>query len=46
MRWIECSSCWAEFRVISDFDGVVEYCPYCGAGVEDENEDDYDSEDE
>lgn len=40
MKWVECQSCWAEFRVVSDSDEVVSYCPYCGADIEHEDEDD------
>ena len=44
--WIECQSCWAEFKVVSDSDETVTFCPYCGGDVEDteedvEEEDDY-----
>ena len=42
MDWIECQSCWAEFKLISDVDSPISYCPYCGEPVEitDEDEDD------
>lgn len=48
--WVECGSCWAEFRVVSDTDEPLAYCPYCGGELdletEDEDEDeDYDFED-
>lgn len=47
MHWVECQSCWAEFRVVSDVDESINYCPYCGADVEateDEEEQDYSEE--
>jgi predicted nucleic acid-binding Zn ribbon protein len=40
MKWHECDSCAAEFRVVSDTDEPVSYCPYCGAVVESTEEDD------
>ena len=45
--WVECGSCQTEFKVISDIDDIVAFCPYCGADMElddDEDEDyiDYD----
>ena len=48
MDWIECGDCGAEFKVISDFEESIEYCPYCGSIVEepdddrDEDEEEYD----
>ena len=48
--WVECESCGTEFRVVSDSDETIEYCPYCGAGLDiednDEEDEDYDFEDE
>lgn len=47
--WIECQSCWAEYRVVSDSDETVQYCPYCGGEIELEDEDedeDYDDYEE
>ncbi len=38
--WVECESCWAEFRVVSDTDELVAFCPYCGSQVDVEDEDD------
>ena len=32
--WHTCTSCEAEFKVISDTDEMVEYCPYCSALIE------------
>jgi rRNA maturation endonuclease Nob1 len=51
--WMECESCGTEFRVISDTDETVSFCPYCGSEVEPDEEDeeefeedeDYDFED-
>ncbi len=50
--WVECESCWTEFRVVSDTDELVAFCPYCGSEVESKDEDedfeedkDYDIED-
>ena len=43
--WIECQSCWAEYRVVSDSDTAVEFCPFCGAEVEEEDtEDDFEED--
>lgn len=42
MKWITCNSCDEEFRVISDTGTFVEYCPFCGGDIindEDEDED-------
>ena len=36
--WIECQSCWSEFKVVSDTDELVAFCPYCGAEVEPEDD--------
>lgn len=44
--WVECESCWAEFRVVSDTDELVAFCPYCGSQVDAEDEDDDFEEDE
>lgn len=32
--WVECGSCQTEFKVISDNDDDVAFCPYCGADIE------------
>lgn len=45
MKWYTCSSCDAEFRVVSDSDNLIEYCPFCGTEIEQE-EDDEEYEDE
>ena len=45
--WVECGSCWAEFRVVSDTDELVAFCPYCGSDVEmepDEDEEEYEED--
>lgn len=42
--WIECQSCWAEYKVVSDSDETVTFCPYCGAEIEEEDEDDIEEE--
>lgn len=46
MDWIECTSCWAEFKVVSDTDELIQYCPYCGAEVEIEDEDEEQEDDD
>lgn len=33
MNWIECDSCSTEFKVVSDSDDVVSFCPYCGDDI-------------
>ena len=49
--WIECQSCQTEFKVVSIDDERINYCPYCGGVIDQEDEDDligyadeYDSE--
>lgn len=44
MKWIECLSCTTEFRVVSESDEPVTWCPYCGNEIE--FEDDEDPEDD
>ena len=44
MKWIECSNCMVEFKVISDTDSEVVYCPYCGHDVECDDEENYDED--
>ncbi len=45
MKWYVCGSCLSEFRVVSDdADFTVEYCPSCGAEIEDEEDDEDDYE--
>lgn len=44
--WVECQSCWAEFKVVSDSDESINYCPYCGGEIEEDYEEDLESEDE
>lgn len=46
MDFIECASCLAEFRVISDTDEPVQYCPYCGSTVELDSEEDEDGDED
>jgi len=45
-NWIECQSCWAEFRVVADTDHTqrVVFCPFCGSDVDAAEEDDEDYE--
>ncbi len=46
MKWILCTGCGEEFRVISDAGSAVEFCPFCGNDIEDlEEDDDLNSED-
>lgn len=44
--WVECASCLAEYRVISDTDALVSFCPYCGSEVEiiDEDEEEFEED--
>lgn len=45
--WVECESCWAEFRVVSDSDEIVSFCPFCGTEIdcsEDDEDEDYEDE--
>ena len=38
MKWTECHSCGSEYRVVSDSDALIEFCPYCGDSIEHEEE--------
>jgi rRNA maturation endonuclease Nob1 len=40
MKWYNCLSCDTEFRVVSDTGEYVEFCPYCGSTIDDEDFDD------
>ena len=42
--WIECDSCLAEYRIISDCDETITYCPYCGEIMDTESDEDEDDE--
>ena len=39
MKWYDCGSCLSEFRVVSESDEPIEYCPFCGSVIEDKEED-------
>lgn len=39
MKWIECKSCDAEFKIISSVEDHVNFCPYCGDNLDYEDED-------
>jgi rRNA maturation endonuclease Nob1 len=43
MKWIDCQSCGTEFRVVSDVDSMVSFCPFCGDSldVDTDEEDEY-----
>lgn len=43
MKWINCSNCEEEFRVISESIEPVIYCPMCGSYIEDDQEEDQDN---
>lgn len=45
MSWVDCQDCETEFRVISDSDDLVEFCPYCGGSVETEETEDAEEDD-
>jgi len=45
MKWHECDSCSAEFRVVSDTDELGAFCPFCGSDIDIPAEDDEDAED-
>ena len=45
MKWYNCNDCDEEFRVITDSELTIEFCPFCGETVEAET-DEEDSEDE
>jgi len=46
-NWCSCGECGSEFKVITSIDeGDVEWCPFCGAEMyEDTDDDDYDIDD-
>ena len=45
--WIECQSCGTEYRIVSDSTQAIEFCPYCGEPIDDEEEDmEYDLDEE
>ena len=44
MKWYECGSCLSEFRVVSDNDDPIEYCPFCGYTIEDQDDEEEDEE--
>lgn len=39
MKWYNCNSCSTEFRVVSDTDEHIDFCPYCGSTIEQETDD-------
>lgn len=45
-KWITCTSCDTEFRVVSESFYPIEYCPFCSETLEsdDEDEEEEDSE--
>jgi rRNA maturation endonuclease Nob1 len=45
MKWITCSECEEEFRVITDSIDLVTFCPLCGSDLPEAPVDDEDSED-
>jgi rRNA maturation endonuclease Nob1 len=42
--WHTCNSCETEFKVVSDSEDLIEYCPYCGSVVDDNVDEDEDME--
>lgn len=44
MKWYNCQSCGEEFRVITDSGAYVEYCPFCGADISEESDEDLDED--
>lgn len=43
--WVECQSCMVEFKVVSDTDEPLAYCPYCGSDIEhDEIEEEFEED--
>ena len=42
---IICQECDAEFDVISELNEIIEYCPFCGEMIlQDDDEDEYDED--
>ena len=46
MKWITCSECEEEFRVVTESLQPVTYCPLCGEDIEEEIEEFEEFEDE
>lgn len=45
--WIWCEECDNEFKVLSDSTNEhINYCPFCGTDIEDEEDDDIEEYDE
>lgn len=44
--WLSCEACESEFKIFSDSDEDISFCPYCGYELEQLNEDpDWDIDD-
>lgn len=46
MKWFECTGCQAEFRVVSDTDAPIDYCPYCGDIISSDDDEEDEPEEE
>lgn len=45
MKWIECKDCGEEFRVICESLVDISYCPFCGADIDEDYDDEYEDDD-
>lgn len=44
--WLSCEACESEFKIFSDSDDEISFCPYCGYELENQAENtDWDLED-
>ena len=43
-EWVSCPACWAEFKVISESDELISYCPFCAEAIEHTSEDNEDED--
>lgn len=42
--WNECQSCDEEFQVIGGIGSKVEFCPFCGVEVQEDDSEDFDED--
>ncbi len=46
MKWYECQGCGEEFRVVSDTNEPVSFCPFCSEPIEEDVDDEDEEYDE
>lgn len=42
MKWITCSECEEDFRVVTDSLNPISFCPLCGEDIQEEEDEDED----